>query len=76
MLIWTITTAFSGVYQSLSWLDNDSGSAAEQRLVWTLLALSIAGMIGNVSVAVISCFLRLRLLFCDGCVSAIDFICR
>jgi len=49
MLIWTITTAFSGVFQPLVWLDNASGSLTEQRLVWTLLALSIAGMAGNVS---------------------------
>lgn len=49
MLIWTITTAFSGVFQPLLWLDNASGSITEQRLVWTLLALSIAGMAGNVS---------------------------
>lgn len=49
MLIWTITTAFSGVFQPLSWLENASGSITEKRLVWTLLALSIAGMTGNVS---------------------------
>lgn len=48
MVIWTITTAFSGVFQSLLWLDNASGSVTEQRLVRTLLALSIAGMAGNV----------------------------
>eukprot|EP00752_Nemacystus_decipiens_P011326 g10064.t1 len=48
MLIWTITTAFSGVFQPLLWLDNASGSTTEQRLVWTLLVLSVAGMAGNI----------------------------
>ncbi|CAN0408342.1 unnamed protein product, partial [Ectocarpus sp. 13 AM-2016] len=48
MLIWTITTAFSGVFQSLLWLEKSSGSATERRLVWTMLVLSIAGMAGNV----------------------------
>eukprot|EP00903_Cladosiphon_okamuranus_P016103 g14862.t3 len=48
MLIWTITTAFSGVLQPLLWLDNASGSVTEQRLVRALLALSIAGMAGNI----------------------------
>lgn len=49
MLIWTITTAFSGVFQPLLWLDHASDSITEQRLVWALLTLSIAGMAGNVS---------------------------
>lgn len=48
MLIWTITTAFSGVFQPLLWLDHASDSDTEKRLVWTLLALSIGGMAGNV----------------------------
>lgn len=48
MLIWTITTAFSGIYQSLSWLENASGTSTERRLVWTLLWLSVAGMVGNI----------------------------
>lgn len=49
MLIWTITTAFSGVYQPLHWLENVSGSTTERRLVWILLWLSVGGMVGNVS---------------------------
>lgn len=49
MLIWTITTAFSGVYQCLSWLETSSGSDTERYLVMGLLMLSIAGMMGNVS---------------------------
>ncbi|CAM9595857.1 unnamed protein product [Ectocarpus sp. 12 AP-2014] len=52
MLIWTITTAFSGVFQSLLWLEHSSGSATERRLVWTMLVLSIAGMAGNIVGAV------------------------
>ncbi|CAM9205725.1 unnamed protein product [Scytosiphon promiscuus] len=53
MLIWTITTAFSGVFQPLVWLDNADGSVTEQRLVWALLVLSIAGMAGNIIGALI-----------------------
>ena len=48
MVIWTITTAFSGVYQSLAWLEHSSGSETENNLVRTLLVLSIGGVIGNV----------------------------
>lgn len=48
MVIWTITTAFSGVYQSLVWLENSSGSETEHILVKALLMLSIGGMVGNV----------------------------
>lgn len=52
MLIWTLTTAFNGVYQPLVWLlENVSGSPMEQSLVWMLLVLSVAGMAGNVSVS-------------------------
>lgn len=49
MFVWTLTTAFNGVYQPLLWLKNVSGSPMEQYLVWMLLVLSIAGMAGNVS---------------------------
>lgn len=72
MLIWTITTAFSGVFQPLVWLDNASGSVTEKRLVSTLLALSIAGMAGNVrgvlclDIVVIILFYLLRAFFGRG----------
>lgn len=49
MLIWTLTTAFNGVYQPLLWLENMSGSPMEKYLVWMLLVLSVAGMARNVS---------------------------
>lgn len=48
MVIWTITTAFSGVYQSLAWLEHSSGSETENNLVKALLVLSVGGVIGNV----------------------------
>lgn len=54
MVIWTITTAFSGVYQSLVWLENSSGSETEHILVKALLMLSIGGMVGNVSTSYLS----------------------
>lgn len=62
MFVWTITTAFSGVYQSLAWLEGGGGSDPEVCLVWALLILSVAGMIGNVSlhfsyIAGLSCVL-------------------
>lgn len=54
MVIWTITTAFSGVYQSLVWLENSSGSGTEQILVHALLMLSVGGIVGNVSTPCLS----------------------
>lgn len=66
MLIWTITTAFSGVFQPLVWLDNADGTDTEQRLVWALLVLSIAGMAGNVShdvLAHLNCSVGVRGIF-------------
>lgn len=51
MVIWTALTAFSGLFQSLLWLERKAGSRLDGFLVRGLLAVSMVGMIGNVSTA-------------------------
>ncbi|CAM9491632.1 unnamed protein product [Choristocarpus tenellus] len=48
MIIWTITTAFTGLFQPFIWLNSGEGTARDRLLVTCLLGLSFCGMIGNV----------------------------